>query len=145
MMWRLTLILSLIPSVLLADSVIMTRTVRAQTILTESDMTVVAAEILGALADPTMALGQEARVTLYAGRPVRPGDFGSPASVERNQTVVLAYQAGGLDILTEGRALERGGTGDVIRVMNVASRSTVLGQIDNSGQVQVMPNLQGMN
>ncbi len=144
-MWRLTLILTLLPSALMADSVIMTRTVRAQAMLTAADMAVVDADISGALTDPATALGQEARVTLYAGRPVRPGDFGPPASVERNQTVTLAYQAGGLDILTEGRALERGGAGDVIRVMNIASRSTVFGEIDTSGQVRVTPNRQGVN
>jgi flagellar basal body P-ring formation protein FlgA len=144
-MWRMAFFLTLLPSAVFSDSVILTRTVRAQTILTASDMTLVAADIAGALSDPKAAVGQEARVTLYAGRPIRPGDFGPAASVERNQTVVLAYQAAGLDILTEGRALERGGAGDVIRVMNIASRNTVFGEIDTNGQVRVAPNLQGTN
>ncbi len=142
-MWRLILIFAIGPLPVWADSVILTRTVRAQTVLTAEDMTLVAASIPGALTDPAMAVGQEARVTLYAGRPIRHGDFGVPATVERNQIVTLAYMAGGLGILTEGRALERGGTGDVIRVMNIASRSTVTGEIDSTGQVRVMTNQQG--
>ena len=50
-------------------------------------------------------------MAIYAGRPVRPGDLGPPALVERNQLVPLVYQPGGLAISTEGRALGRGGGG----------------------------------
>jgi flagellar basal body P-ring formation protein FlgA len=139
------MILAMIPEAAVADSLVATRTIRAQTVLTDTDMTLVDADIPGALQDPALAAGQEARVTMYAGRPIRPGDLGAPASVERNQTVMLAFQAGGLDILTEGRALERGGTGDVIRVMNIASRNTVTGQIDAAGMVRVSFASEGLN
>jgi flagella basal body P-ring formation protein FlgA len=144
-MWRICLTVILMPGLCFADSIVATRTVRALTVLTEADMTLVAAEIPGAMTDLDAALGQEARVTLYAGRPIRPGDLGPPATVDRNQIVTLAYEASGLGILTEGRALERGGTGDVIRVMNVASRSTVSGQIDADGSVRVSSFEQGLN
>ena len=43
----------------------------------------------------------------------------------------------GLRILTEGRALARGGVGDVIRVMNLSSRTTVSGRIAADGSVHV--------
>jgi flagella basal body P-ring formation protein FlgA len=82
-----------------------------------------------------MAIGQEAQVTLYAGRPIRAEDIGPPAIIERNQIVPLAYGSGGLSILTEGRAMARGGAGDVIRVMNLESRTTVTGQIQPDGTV----------
>jgi hypothetical protein len=72
-------------------------------------------------------------------RPVRAADLGPPAVVERNQIVGLAYRSGGLAILTEGRALARGGVGDVIRVMNLASRATVTGTIGPDGLVAVGP------
>jgi flagellar basal body P-ring formation protein FlgA len=136
---------ALAPGFAQADSVVMTRTVRAQSVLTAADMTMVQAAIPGALTDPAPAIGQEARITLYAGRPIRSGDLGAPASVERNQVVSLAYQAGGLEILTEGRALERGGAGDLIRVMNLSSRNTVTGQIDADGLVRVHTSDQGPN
>ena len=57
--------------------------------------------------------------------------------VERNQTVSLVFRSAGLSILTEGRALTRGGVGDQIKVMNLASRMTVTGIIGTDGTVLV--------
>ncbi|EEW26588.1 flagellar basal body P-ring formation chaperone FlgA [Rhodobacter ferrooxidans] len=137
---RFLALILLFPTLAQADSLVATRTIRAQTVLAETDMTLVAADIPGALTDTGAALGLEARTTLYAGRPIRPGDLGAPAIVERNQVVSLAYHAGPLTILTEGRAMARGGVGDVIAVMNLDSRTTVSGRIDAEGMVQVNTN-----
>ncbi|WP_425603396.1 flagellar basal body P-ring formation chaperone FlgA [Ruixingdingia sedimenti] len=120
-----------------ADTLVAARTIRAQAILTPADVTVTPAAVPGALAHPDEALGMETRVVLYAGRPIRPEDLGPPAIVDRNQTVPLAYRAGPLTIRAEGRALARGGAGDVIRVMNLASRTTVSGVIRPDGSVAV--------
>lgn len=137
-MWFLAVFM-LFPSMVQADSLVATRNIRAQTVLGATDMALVAADIPGALPSVESALGLEARVTLYAGRAIRPADVGPSAIVDRNQIVPLAYQAGGLAILTEGRALARGGVGDVIRVMNLSSRTTVTGRIGADGMVQVAP------
>ena len=89
--------------------------------------------------DPAAAIGQETRKVIYAGKPILAGDLGPSAIVERNQIIPLAYSLGGLSILTEGRALARGGVGDVIDVMNLASRNKVTGQIGPDGVVRVGP------
>ena len=136
-MWRFALLLIPLPA--LADSLVATRTIRAQTALTAEDVTAVAMEIPGALSDPATVIGQEARKVIYAGKPILAQDLGPSAIVERNQIIPLAYSAGGLSILTEGRALARGGVGDVIDVMNLASRSKVTGQIGPDGIVRVGP------
>jgi len=136
-MWRVLLCLLATPA--LADSLVATRPIRAQTILVAEDVTLVEAQIDGALGAASAAIGLEARVTIYPGRPIRAGDLGPPAVVERNQIVPLAYRAGPLSILTEGRALARGGVGDVIKVMNLASRTTVSGLIGTDGMVVVGP------
>ena len=136
---RILALLLVLPAMAQADSLVATRTIPAQSVLAASDMTLVAAEIPGALASLPEAVGLEARVTLYAGRPIHAGDLGPPAIVDRNQLVALAYTAGALAIVTEGRALARGGEGDVIRVMNLASRTTVTGRIMAGGMVQVAP------
>ncbi len=135
--------LMLLPLPAYADSLVATRTIPARTVLAAEDIAVVAAEIPGALSDPAAALGQEARVTLYAGRALRAADLGAAAMVERNQKVALIYRMGGLSILTEGRALARGGTGDTIRVMNLASRATVTGTVGPDGSVSVGPDQKG--
>jgi flagellar basal body P-ring formation protein FlgA len=136
-MWRLMLLL--IPVEALADSLVAARTIRARAMLTAEDVTLVAADIPGALADASLAIGQEARVAIYPGRAIRAGDIGPSAIVERNQVVPLAYLSGALVIMTEGRALDRGGAGDVISVMNLASRTKVFGQIGADGVVRVGP------
>jgi flagella basal body P-ring formation protein FlgA len=120
-----------------AESLVATRTIRAKTLVAAEDMTLVSAEIPGALTDPGQAVGLEARVAIYAGKPVRPGDLGPPTLVERNQLVTLVYLSGGLAISTEGRALTRGAEGDEVRAMNIGSRTTVTGRIGPDGAVYV--------
>lgn len=137
MMRSLLCLLLALPAPSLADSLVATRTIRAQTVLAQNDMVLVKAAIPGALENPDLAVGQEARVTLYAGRAIRSGDLGPPALVNRNQIVTLSFQAGPLGISAEGRALERGGQGDVIRVMNLASRNTITGRIAADGTILV--------
>ncbi len=136
-MWRIFLFMLALPAC--ADSLVATRTIRPQTTLTADDLTLVAMDIPGALTDPAAAIGQEARIAIYAGRPIRQPDLGARALVDRNQIIPLAYAAGGLTILTEGRALARGGAGDFIEVMNLSSRSKILGQIGPDGVVRVGP------
>jgi flagella basal body P-ring formation protein FlgA len=111
--------------------------VRPKEILTASDLALKPGEVLGALSDPEEVIGQEARVALYPGRPLRPGDVGPPAIVERNDMVILTFAQGGLSISAEGRALGRGAEGELIRVMNLASRTTVTGRIAADGSVEV--------
>jgi flagellar basal body P-ring formation protein FlgA len=135
-MWRCLLILALATPAA-AESVVATRTIRAKSLIAPEDLTLVGAELPGALSDPDAAVGQEARVAIYAGKPVRPGDIGPPTLVERNQVVRLVYVTGGLAISTEGRALGRGSAGDDIRVMNLGSRNTVSGRIGPDGAVYV--------
>lgn len=138
MMWRAAALISLaLPAA--ADTVVATRTIRAMAVIGPEDVALAPGSVPGTLGEPADALGMEARVTLYAGRPIRAADIGPPAVVERNQIVPLVYQAGPLSILTEGRALARAGIGDTIRVMNLASRSTVSGRVRPDGTVVVGP------
>ncbi len=135
-MWRLV-VLALMPGAAWADSLVATRTIRAQTIVSADDVTLVDASIPGALTAAEAALGLEARVSIYAGRPIRVSDLGPAAVIDRNQVVPLVFATGGLNILTEGRAMERGGVGDIIRIMNLGSRATVTGRIADDGRVYV--------
>ena len=57
--------------------------------------------------------------------------------IGRNDLVRLVFSQGGLRIMAEGRSLGRGAVGEVIRVMNIASRTTVSGRIQPDGSVEV--------
>ncbi len=120
-----------------AESLVALRTLPAQTVVTEADVALVEAQIDGALTAVAPALGQEVRTTVYAGRPLGAETLGPPALVDRNQTVTLVYLAGGLTILAEGRALARGAEGEVIRAMNLSSKTTVSGRVDGQGRLVV--------
>jgi len=135
-MLRLILILALAAPAS-AESLVATRTIRAKTVIAPEDLTLVSAKLPGALTDPAQAVGLEARVSIYAGKPVRAGDLGPPTLVDRNQLVTLVYVSGGLAISTEGRALSRGSEGDEVRVMNLGLRNTVTGRIGPDGAVYV--------
>ncbi|WP_306467269.1 flagellar basal body P-ring formation chaperone FlgA [Limimaricola sp. G21655-S1] len=117
--------------------VVPARTLPPRTMIGPEDLLLRDLDALGAVIDPARIIGLETRVALYAGRPVRPGDVGPPATVGRNAIVPLIYEAAGLRIVTEGRALDRAGPGDLIRVMNLASRATVTARIGPDGMAHV--------
>lgn len=120
-----------------AEMVVPARTIRAAQIIAATDLALVAGDLITGFDRLSDVIGQEARVALYAGRPILAGDIGPPAVVTRNQIVPLLYNAKGIRISTEGRALERGAIGDRIRVMNLGSRATLFGQILSDGSIEV--------
>lgn len=120
-----------------ADIVVPTRTIRPQSVITAADVQAVTGSRADVFDNALDVVGQEARVALYAGRPIRFADIGPPALVDRNQIIQLHYQGAQLTISTEGRALERGGIGDRIRIMNLNSRATLFGLVQADGTVRV--------
>lgn len=121
-----------------ADVLIAARTLRAGTLVEPGDVILTSDEApLGAAQAPEEAIGLEARVTLYANRPIPIASLGPAALVDRNQLVTIVFQSGGLEIRADGRALGRGAEGDEIRIMNLASRSTITGTVAGPALVSV--------
>lgn len=133
------LALFFLPTPALADAVIVTRSLPARALVGPADITTVAADIPGAATAPDQVLGLALRVAVQAGRPLGPDDVTSPPMVLRNQVIRLHYSQGGMSITTEGRALEQGALGQVVRVMNLASRETLAGTVLADGSVEVAP------
>jgi len=119
------------------ETLVAARTIRNHAIINPDDVILKDIDIAGSLSRKEDAVGLEARVVLYAGRPIRPGDIGPATIIERNQIVMLVYKRGGLRIAADARALGRGGVGDYLRVMNLTSRTTVTGIIGADGVVTV--------
>ena len=122
-----------------ADTVIAAGTIRGQTLIMPSDIAVIEGETPGALSSPAEAVGMEAAVNLYAGRPIRPGDLRPPAVVERNALVTIRYRHAGLVVVTDGRAMDRAAAGEPLRVLNLSSRNTVTAVAAAPGLVIVGP------
>lgn len=138
---RIALMLSVLalcaPAALRAETVIAAGTIRGQSLIMPTDIALVPGETPGALSDPQDAIGMEAAVNLYAGRPIRPGDLRPPAIIERNSLVTIRFAHGQLMIIAEGRAMDRAAAGDVLRVMNLSSRTTVTATAQAPGLVTV--------
>ncbi|WP_151718873.1 flagellar basal body P-ring formation chaperone FlgA [Gemmobacter serpentinus] len=139
---RWPILIALLAQPAIAESVAPARTIRAATVIAAADLAMVPQDLRDGFQNPDEVVGQEARVTLYAGRPIRMDEIGPPALVDRNQIVTLTYHVSGLRIAAEGRSLARGGVGDMIRVMNLSSRSTVTGSVRADGTVAAIANSQ---
>ena len=115
-----------------------TRTLRANHVIAAEDLTPGPQPARpGFVTHPDEAIGMEARVTLYAGRPIPLSGLGPPALVDRNQLVTIVFRQNGLEIRAEGRALGRAALEDTVRVMNLASRTTVTGHVAGPGLIMV--------
>ena len=133
----LAFVCALLPSTLLAEVLTSTRVIRPDTIIEPQDIAVMTKGFPGAIQADEKIVGLETKNTLYPGRPIRARDVGPVALVKRNQHVKLVFRRGGLVIATEARALQRGAVGEFVRVMNLASRTTVSGQVAKDGSVIV--------
>ncbi|MFN0114004.1 MAG: flagellar basal body P-ring formation chaperone FlgA [Paracoccaceae bacterium] len=131
---------SLDPAPALADGIVAARTVRAGSVIAAEDLRIAPGPVAGAVATAADALGREARVTLFVGRPVRLGDLTAPTLVGRNAMVTLVYRKAGLEIRVAGRALGRAGAGEAVRVLNVNSHAAVTGLVAADGSVIVANN-----
>ena len=118
-------------------ALVATRAIRAGETIGPGDVAQGDAPAFGAATDPAEAVGLEARQTIYRGHPVIAANLAPPALVERNQIVTMTYARGALTITAEGRALDRGGAGEKLRVMNLDSRTTVIATVSGPGQVEV--------
>ncbi|GMG83640.1 flagellar basal body P-ring formation chaperone FlgA [Paralimibaculum aggregatum] len=126
----LALALALSPAA--AAEVVAARTLRPGVVLAAPDLR-------GPEATVQALVGLEVRRAIYAGRPVAPGDLGPQTLVRRNAIVQMLYASARLAIRTEGRALDGGGAGERIRVMNLASRQKVIAVVRGPGIVEVSP------
>lgn len=134
---RFFLTFLMIGSTASADVVTPTRTLRPGTLITTADLMIKDADQVGMFDRMSDVAGQEARIALYAGRPIPFEAIGPPALINRNEVVALHFQSAGLTISTEGRALERGGVGDRVRIMNLSSRATLFGFVQSDGSIKV--------
>ncbi|GLQ21436.1 flagellar basal body P-ring formation chaperone FlgA [Algimonas porphyrae] len=84
-------------------------------------------------------VGWELTRSVRAGAVLTPRHVREPLLVKRNETVTLIFRQGPLTMETTGRALDEGGDGARIAVMNSSSRKRITGRIVGPGLVEVTP------
>lgn len=94
-------------------------------------------------ADGFAFAGRVARRALSAGAVVRTGDLARPEIVARNEVVTIVYEVPGMVLTLRGRANEAGAQGDMIAVLNPATKKTLQGIVIGPGKVSVNAPLPG--
>ncbi len=90
-----------------------------------------------AILDPAEIVGLTPKRYLREGVPLRPADLRPPVLVRRGSLVTLTLRTDRLVITTRGRAIDNGARGEVVRVINQRSKSTIEGVVVGPGLITV--------
>ena len=127
----------------MADVVVLTRHLAAGAVLRAPDVR--ASRIRLALLygrEPVAwraAVGAALRRDTQPDTPLTLGDIGRPVLVMRGANVRMRLETGGITLTALGVALEPGGAGDVVRVMNPTSHAIVQAAVQADGALLVTP------
>lgn len=88
--------------------------------------------------DAMQMIGKSPRHTVRPGYPVRTNELRDPVVIEKNSLVTIRLEQSRMILTVQGRALEEGTQGDVIRVMNTKSNKTINAIVANSSTVHVL-------
>jgi flagella basal body P-ring formation protein FlgA len=117
-----------------AEELVAARNIRAGALVLAADIATPKGETALRLA--ANLIGLEAVHNIYRGQPITENDLRAPTIVARNEVVRMEFSKGPMTIATEGRALDQGGVGDRIRVMNLASKRVVSAVIVGASTVR---------
>ncbi len=117
-----------------AEDIFAARNIRAGNALSAED--IVPPEERDAMRRAVKLIGMEAVRTIYRGQPLQETELRKPTLVKRNAIVQMEFAKGPMSISAEGRALDQGGMGDRIRVMNLASRRIVIATVTGTDNVR---------
>ena len=139
MMKRLFVILTALwaiatPQLAYAEDLFTARNIRVGSVIGPSD--IVTPKSAEALRRASKMIGMEAARNLYKGKAVGHGDLRLARIVERNAIVAMTYQKGPLVIEAEGRALDDGGMGERVRVLNLQSKRIISATIIGANHVR---------
>lgn len=113
------------------DQVTTTRALQRGTVLRPRDVT-------GPYAEEDY-VGLELIRSVRSGAALTPRHVREPLLVRRNETVTIVFRQGPLVMETTGRAMDEGGEGARISVINSSSRKRIMGRIIAAGTVEVSP------
>ncbi len=82
-------------------------------------------------------IGQAAKKTLKAGKPINERDIGPVILIKKGMTVASVYTSKGLQITAQAVALQDGAKGQVIELENTKSHKKISGRVINAEMVEV--------
>ncbi len=117
-----------------AEELLASKIIRAGSILSATD--IVTPNNHEALRRAVDIIGMETTRTLYKGQAIDTVTLRTPTLIKRNAIVQMEYIKGPMKISAEGRALDKGGLGDRVRVMNLTSKRIVTVVITGTDSVK---------
>lgn len=122
------------------ETAVVTRAVARGDILSDADVVMERrpkAETAGEVVALSAAVGRTLRRPLKPGQVLKSADLARTQLVSRNEAVTIVFHAPGMVLTMQGKALDSGGEGDLIGVLNMQSKRTVQGTITGQNQVTV--------
>ena len=80
---------------------------------------------LDAPRDARAVIGQAARRPLRAGTAVSLADLSAPKVIKKDEMVSVAFSADGIKLVLQGKALSGAAVGDIVDILNPASKKTI--------------------
>lgn len=87
--------------------------------------------------DKDQLIGMTPRHLINAQKPVNLHDLSRPQIVERGDMVMMTFRQGQLLLTAEGKALQNGSKGDLIRVTNLSSNKSLQARVTGAQEVIV--------
>lgn len=118
-----------------------TRSLNAGEIVQPTDLTwiKVAAAPADSPSDAEAVIGQAAKRPLRAGAVVLARDVGAATVIKQGDVVTVTYEADGVQLSLEGKAMGTAGVGEALTVLNTQSKKTVQAMVTGPGQAVVGP------
>ena len=88
--------------------------------------------------DAENLVGMSPRRPIRPGEAVRANELRAPIVVAKNSLITIRLDTARLSLTAQGRAMESGASGDVIRVMNTKSNKIINAAVVGSGTVRVV-------
>ncbi|MBP8245565.1 MAG: flagellar basal body P-ring formation protein FlgA [Phenylobacterium sp.] len=98
-----------------------------------------AAAPMDAPRDAEAVIGMAAKRPLRAGAAVSARDVSAPQVIKAGDAVTVVYEAGGVSLSLEGKAMSAAGIGDTVSVQNTASKKIIQATASGPGQAVVGP------
>ena len=92
-----------------------------------------------AVFDMSAIVGKELRHAAMAGQPLRLAELTLPVLVQKGHAVQMTLEASGIVVVVQGSALEAGGLGARVHVVNTSSRAMLEAEVTAPNQVRVRP------
>jgi flagella basal body P-ring formation protein FlgA len=91
----------------------------------------------GYILDDSQVIGMAAKRYIAAKTPITTNLIQRPQLVSKGDLVTVSLRAGSMSLTTQGRAMEAGSLGDIVRVKNAKSKKVVEAKVTGNGTVKV--------